>query len=100
LKVKFRNNKLEKCYLKSANAVKVYGDVVARKYIQRINLIKAANSIEDLEKMPGLRFHSLKGNRAGEYAVSLTGFIRLIFMFEGDELNIVLIEEVSKHYDD
>ena len=48
----------------------------------------------------GLRCHPLKGNRKGQYAVKLTGFYRLIFTVDGNCLDIALIEEVSKHYDD
>ncbi|VAW85783.1 hypothetical protein MNBD_GAMMA18-2012, partial [hydrothermal vent metagenome] len=39
--VKFRTGKLEKCYFTSKQAVREFGDVVGRKYIQRINIIKA-----------------------------------------------------------
>ena len=98
--VKFRTGKLEKCYLQSKQAVREFGDVVGRKYVLRINIIKTANSLDDLSKLPGLRCHPLKGDRAGQYAVNLTGFHRLIFTVEGDCLNIAMIEEVSKHYDD
>ena len=98
--VKFRTRKLESCFLRSKQAVKEFGSVVGRKYIQRINIIKSANSLDDLKKLPGLRCHPLKGDRAGQYAVNLTGFHRLIFTVEGDCLNIAMIEEVSKHYDD
>jgi len=98
--VKFRTGKLEKCYLQSKQAVREFGDVVGRKYVQRINIIKTTNSIDDLSKLPGLRCHPLKGDRAGQYAVNLTGFHRLIFTVEGEYLNIAMIEEVSKHYDD
>jgi len=44
--------------------------------------------------------HPLKGNRHGQFAVSLTGFYRLIFTLHGDALEIANIEQVSKHYDD
>lgn len=98
--VKFRTGKLERCFLESKQAVREFGQVVGRKYIQRINIIKTTNSLDNLMKMPGLRCHPLKGDRAGEYAVNLTGFHRLIFTVEGDSLNIAMIEEVSKHYDD
>lgn len=77
-----------------------FGGVVGRKYIQRIKIIKSTKSIEDLKSLPGLRFHALKGDRLGQYAVNLTGFYRLIFTVEGETLNVVKIEEVSKHYDD
>jgi len=98
--VKFRTKKLEKSYLLSKQAFKEFGEQVARKYIQRINIIKTTQCLDDLKRLPGLRCHPLKGNRTGQYAVNLTGFYRLIFTMEDDKLNIVMIEEVSKHYDD
>lgn len=73
---------------------------VARKYIQRINIIKQTQEIDELFKLPGLRCHPLRGNRQGQYAVNLTGFFRLIFTLHGDALEIAHIEEVSKHYGD
>jgi proteic killer suppression protein len=98
--INFRTNKLEKCYLKQKVAAKTYNDQVARKYIQRINIIKKTKDINTVMTLPGLKCHPLKGKRKGQYAVSLTGFYRLIFTIEGELLNIAMIEEVSKHYDD
>lgn len=77
-----------------------FGKDVARRYIERINIIKQTASLEELARLPALRCHPLKGDRAGYHAVTLTGFMRLIFSLEGDALTIVRIEEVSKHYDD
>jgi proteic killer suppression protein len=98
--IRFRTKVLEKNYLEHRQAQKAWGEKIARKYIQRINLIKGASSLEAVMKLPGLRCHPLKGGRAGQYAVNLDGFYRLIFTVDGDELEIALIEEVSKHYDD
>lgn len=100
LEVKFRNKKLEKCYQKSKDAIREFRPEVARRYIERINIIKHTKNIDELKKLPALRCHSLKGNRAGQWAVNLTGFYRLIFTLEGEVLEIARIEEVSKHYDD
>lgn len=100
MNIRFRTKHLENNYLQAHLAIKRYGIPVARKYVQRINLIKAAKNLEEVMQLPGLRCHPLKGNRKGEYAVKLTGFYRLIFTLEGSELNIAMIEEVSKHYDD
>ena len=100
MKVTFRTRKLEREYLKSDKAVKSYGAEVARKYIQRINIIKQTRDIDELCRLPGLRCHPLRGDRKGQYAVKLTGFYRLLFTLHGDELEIAHIEEVSKHYDD
>ena len=64
-----------------------------------MNIIKLSQSIDDLKKLPGLRCHQLAGDRAGQWAVNLTGFYRLILTLEGDQLEIARIEEVSKHYE-
>ena len=98
--VTFRTKRLERCYVKHQVAVRDFGKDVARRYIERINIIKQTASLEELAQLRALRYHPLRGNRAGYHAVKLTGFMRLIFTLEGDALAIVRIEEVSKHYDD
>ena len=98
--VNFKTKKLEKCYREVKQANKEFGAQVARKYIQRINLIKASKNLDEVMNLPGLRCHPLKGNRQGQYAAKLTGFYRLIFTVNGERLDIAQIEEVSKHYDD
>lgn len=100
MEVTFRTRRLEREYRENARAVKSYGIEVARKYIQRIDIIKQVRNIEELMSLPGLGCHPLKGDRHGQYAVKLTGFSRLIFTLKGDALEIAHIEEVSKHYGD
>ena len=100
MEVKFRTNKLKKNYEKTESAIKAWGKEVARKYIQRIDLIQSAQSMHELNRLPGLYYHPLKGRRKGQHAVSLTDFWRLIFTLHGEQLEIVQIEEVSKHYGD
>ena len=43
--------------------------------------------------VPGNRFHPLKGARAGEFAVSLSGNWRLTFSFDGDDAIEVNLED-------
>jgi proteic killer suppression protein len=81
-------------------AVREFGSEVARRYIQRIQIVKNTRSIDELRRLPGLRLHALTGSRDGQYAINLTGFYRLIVTLEGAELQVVRIEEVSKHYGD
>ena len=100
MEIRFKTNKLQKQYENSKDAIKAHGVDVAKKYIQRVNILKSANSFEDLYTMPTLKFHALTGNRKGEFALSLTGFYRLIITNDGDTFDIAKIEEVSKHYDD
>lgn len=98
--VRFKTRQLEVCYQEYRRANRAYGEQVARKYIQRINLIQQARQFDDLLRLPGLRCHALQGDRKGQYAINLTGFYRLIFRLTGNQLEIVMIEEVSKHYGD
>lgn len=100
MEIRFRTRALQRQYEVSAEAIRAYGEPVARKYILRVGIIKGARSIDELQRMPGLRCHELKGDRKGHWAINLTGFQRLIFTLEGKRLEIVCIEEVSKHYGD
>jgi len=102
LLVRFRTRALQRRFEDGTEARKAYGDTVGRKYIQRIQLIKAARSLDEIMALPGLRCHQLKGNLAGRYAVDLTGFHRLIFSIGREDIgeDVVMIERVSKHYGD
>jgi proteic killer suppression protein len=100
MQVEFRTKKLEKQYRDSKQAIREYGEAVAKRYVQRINIIKSATDIEELERLPGLNCHPLKGNRAGDWSITLINRMRLIFTLKGDKLEVVRIKEVSKHYGD
>ncbi len=56
----------------------------------RLNVLNRAREVRDIA-LPGFGFHPMKGQRKGEYAISVTGNYRLTFRFEaGDvfELNL------------
>jgi toxin HigB-1 len=61
--------------------------------IERI-LDRLDSSIEaqDMD-LPGYRFHSLKGERKGEFAVSVTGNWRITFEFKGEDVTNVNLED-------
>jgi len=53
-------------------------------------LLKRARELRDLN-LPGFGFHPLKGDRKGEYGVTVTANYRLTFRFEnGDVLDLKL----------
>jgi proteic killer suppression protein len=43
--------------------------------------------------LPGYRFHPLKGERKGQYAVSVSGNWRLTFRFDGEHAADVDLED-------
>ena len=98
--IQFRTNKLEKAYLNTKDGMRLLGAERHRKFVQRIDLIGEARSIEELSVLPGLHWHSLKGNRAGQFAVTLTGNFRLILTAVEDAPNTVCVEEVIDYHGD
>jgi proteic killer suppression protein len=50
----------------------------------------ASKEAEDMD-LPGYKFHALRGDRKGEFAVSVTGNWRITYQFVGeDALNVNL----------
>jgi toxin HigB-1 len=43
--------------------------------------------------LPGYKFHQLKGDRAGTYAVSVSANLRMTFQFSGTDANDVDLED-------
>jgi proteic killer suppression protein len=95
----FRNSALERCYKEHKAAVKKWGQEIATRYVQRVNILSACTSTKDLSAFPQLRFHPLKGDRQGYYALDLVSRWRLIVSFDAT-MQKVCIEEVSNHYDE
>lgn len=99
MEIAFRTNKLQKAAEKAAEAARLWGVEVARKYIQRIRVIYAMPEFEKLKEFPALKTHELKGNRKGEWAIALTGQWRLIVVPSNDGMSLQ-VKEVSNHYGD
>ena len=97
--ITFRTAQLERCYKKISVGTRRWGEAVARRYVERIGILRAAASIADLHTMTALRFHALMGDRAGQYALWLGERARLIVSFSEDQ-KTVLVEGVNQHYGD
>ena len=87
----FKSTKLKKTCETFEAAAKKWGFRTARKLIQRLNEIYAADSLRDLKYIPAAHCHSLKGKREGQYAVALEHPYRLIF--ESLEPDVTLADE-------
>ena len=98
--MRFRKRKLQRCFEENRQAEREFGKDVARSFILRVKIIQNSATLDDLFAQKSLRCHPLKGDRDGQYSMKLTGFMRLIFTVEQSAIEIVTIEEVSKHYDD
>ena len=97
--VEFASRRLSRRYESSPEASRAWGQQVARKYIQRINILYAVKSLQDLYQIRSLKFHKLSGEREGQYAITLNERWRLIVTYVEAESKI-RVEEVTQHYGD
>ncbi len=79
MEIRFRTRKLEKRYRQHREAEKAYGKDVARKFIQRVNIIRNAKDMEELRRLPGLRCHKLKGPRKDQWGGKVDRFLQAYF---------------------
>lgn len=83
MNIQINNNKLAK-KLEDASAIKKAFGEMAKKVAARLDDIKASPNLAVLRQLPQADCHPLKGDRAGEWAVSISGNHRLIFEIDHD----------------
>jgi len=92
--IEFATNRLADAGVSLAGASRLFGVPIGRKYIQRLAVLKATDKFTHLFGHRALRLHPLKGNRAGQYAITLTGNYRLIIeRVEEDRVRILDVED-------
>jgi proteic killer suppression protein len=100
--IAFRTKSLKKSCQTLKEASRKWGAENARKIIQRLGEIKAAESLAVLMKLPGPRCHPLSHNRRGQYSVDVKHPRRLVFEPDGepdgytDEKGGVLPDKVTQ----
>ena len=99
MEVVFRTRELRRCYQDSREASRKWGQAVGAKYVERITVLQATPVFDDLYSHSALRLHLLKGNRQGDYAVTVHGRWRLIVTL-GAAPGQLIVKEMSDHYDD
>ncbi|SFK38311.1 type II toxin-antitoxin system RelE/ParE family toxin [Succinivibrio dextrinosolvens] len=96
--ISYRTNKLEKVCTEASIAERKYGIEMAEKLQQRIDQIKAADSVETMIKFKIGRCHPLHQNRKEQYAMDLVHPYRLVFEKIGNITKIVKITEIVDYY--
>jgi proteic killer suppression protein len=70
---------MQKACNSERESVREWGSPNARKLRQRLTELQAAETLEDMRKLPAARCHPLRGDRAGQFAVDLAHPYRLVF---------------------
>lgn len=113
--IRFKNETVEKQFSSKYKKNWRYPEKVKKKLEATENIIQNASSLQDIVNYPPFHFHSLKGDRKGEWSIYLgnTGYrVTLIpcddkgcAIIEGDiiaqckSIKIVKVTEVSNHYE-
>lgn len=79
MKIKFKNNKLEKQLTEPKEIVRCFG-LMAKKVVQRMAELKAAENLNVMRTIPAARCHELSGTRKGQLAVDISPNFRLLFV--------------------
>lgn len=98
MELEFSSNRLANAGVSLSKASRLFGVPVGRKYIQRLAVLRATEKFTQLFGYRALRMHPLKGNRAGQYSITLTGNYRLII--EKVQENKVCIVDVEDYHGD
>jgi len=64
-----------------------------RRAIRRLEYIDLARTLDDLKVPPSNRLHALKGDREGQYSISINDQWRICFRFaEGDAYDVEITD--------
>jgi toxin HigB-1 len=94
--IEFSAKRLERASLDFAESSRIFGVPIGRKYIQRILVLRAAENFSQLFGIQSLKLHPLKGNRAGQYAITLSGNYRLILEKTGED-KVIIVDVEDYH---
>lgn len=81
MKIAFKNNRLEKSLTVASQTKKQYGHL-AKRIVQRMESLYAAHNLAVIQSLPALECHPLHGDREGEWAISISGNHRIVFVID------------------
>lgn len=106
--LEFKTNKLKKQCEDPRIAQKDFGSQIGFKLTMRVNELRAATSLKDIEVNKDVNgFHQLKGDRKDEFAVTLAQPFRLVFKVQQqisedgiqyNDIKFIKIEEVGDYH--
>jgi len=66
---------------------------LAKRALRRLEYVALASELTDLKVPPSNRLHSLQGDRAGQYSISINGQWRICFRFvDGDAYDVEITD--------
>jgi proteic killer suppression protein len=89
----FRHKGLKRLF--EANDPRGVPSQLAPKLRRMLAQLNVSEAPDDMDSVPGWRLHPLKGDRAGQWSVTVSGNLRVVFRFEGK--NVLEVDLVDYH---
>ena len=96
MEILFKSEKLRRNCEDINKAIIEWGPRIARKLIQRLNELSAAECLEHIPHVPPTRRHALQNKRKGQFAVDILHPFRLVFQPISDDGTILINTELSQ----
>ena len=84
--VSFATRSMQKVCSSEKEMKRKWGAALTKKLQQRLLELKAADTLDDISRLPPARCHELTGNRKGELSVDVAHPYRLVFKPNHDPL--------------
>ena len=97
MEIRFRNRRLQRAFEQPGRAIREWGPATGQRYIDRVETLESTERVEHLYEIRPLNFHPLSGDRRGQYALRLTGRMRLIVTVENERT--IIVEEVVDYHE-
>ncbi|MDD4869848.1 MAG: type II toxin-antitoxin system RelE/ParE family toxin [Kiritimatiellae bacterium] len=102
MKYEFSNKHLQALYSKGHDSkYKFFDKGLAKKYVDRINRIESAVTINDLREPPSMEFEKMQGHE-NRFSIRINDKYRLEFEINFTDENKltgdVIVSDVTKHY--
>ena len=79
MEIRFSSRKMATLFNTGRELVRKYGPQQARRIQMRLNILKAADNLDQVPSTPPTRRHELSDNRKGQFAVDIEHHQRLTF---------------------
>ncbi len=79
----FANKETETLF--STGASRRFSPALVSRALRKLDMLDAATCVDDMRLPPSNRLHLLKGDRKGQYSVSINDQWRICFRFEGSD---------------
>lgn len=84
MEIEFANSKTKTIAEKYSKAKKKYGKVRAEIIYERLKVIKAADTLQDIKNLPQTGLEPLKYSRSGQFSIKTVKQYRIIIKPKGD----------------